>query len=827
MMNKLLKPVLQILILSAASVLACACGKNCGGQNSVTASASEKSETLNGDWKLSYAEQPYEAARTPDAFRSLKGVKTIPAKVPGAAQLDLQRAGIEPDAMIGDNVYKYRKYESHQWMFSRNFKSPALKEGQRAVLNFQGIDTLADVFVNGKLVGSPENMFIEHKFDITSLLNKNGKNTLDVIIRSAPVESKKYNPIFGGGSFERSEYLHIRKAPSGFGWDIHPRLVTSGLWRDVSLDIHNPVRIEDVYCYTSSVSGKDKTANVGVDIKIDAPYSQLDNLNVKVVFSKDGKIVKTEMLPVYTYLTRIHSRLKNIELWWPRGYGAQPLYDVTVQILDKNKKLLAEKSKKVGIRTVRLDFKELELPQGKGLKMAGGGNLSGDVEKGSVKGDFRFYVNDVPIFMKGTNWVPLDAYHSRDKQHVKGAVEMLADLNCNMIRCWGGNVYEDHEFFDLCDKYGILVWQDFAMGCSVYPQNSEFAKRIEQEVAAVVMKLRSHASVALWAGNNENDQAYSWRPVKMNTAHDRISRFTIPNTIYEYDWTRPYIPSSPYLSAITIAEPTKYAAPEVHLWGARGYYKMPFYNKALAPFVSEIGYHGCPNRGSIEKMMSKKCVYPWNKDGKWNREWQAKATMAFPNGKTETLRNSLMTKQAKILFGEVPTDLDDFILASQIMQAEAKKYFIEVWRSQKFDPKTGILWWNLRDGWPILSDAIVDYYGSKKLAYKYIKRVQKDVCVMITDNFDVVAVNDTGKPANVKVEVCDLSSGEKLFAGDCELAANSKKEVGKIGKPSGQGVMLIKYSVGGGAAEYNHYLYGEPPFKLKEYKKWLKKMDMQ
>lgn len=811
------KKFIEILTGLAALALLAACGEKESGK-------SEASASLDGNWTLSYAEQPEIAARTPSDFKKLRGLKTIPAKVPGTAQLDLQRAGVEPDAMIGDNVYKYRKYEAFEWMFSREFKSPKLANGDRAVLNMRGVDTLADVFVNGKLVGSPENMFIEHEFDITDFLKKGGVNKIEVIIRSPVIESKKYANIIGSGTAERTEYINIRKAPSSFGWDIHPRIITAGLWRSATLEIRNEVHIEDVNIYTIAADAKNSQVKFGLETKIDAPYSKFDSLFMRVEISKDGKKVFESKTPFITYVNKIGGTLRNAELWWPRGYGAQALYDVRVDVCDEKDSVLASKKMRTGFRTVRLEFAEVELPAGESFKYAGAGTAFGKTDLKKLKGEFKFYVNDVPIFMKGTNWVPLDAYHNRDKEHVKAAVDMLADLNCNMVRCWGGNVYEDHDFFDLCDKYGILVWQDFSLACCITPQNADFAKKMEQEVASVVRKLRSHPSIALWAGNNEIDQAYFWRkvsPKPINPSHDKISRQTIPNTIFEYDWTRPYLPSSPYLSEKAFANPEKYSAPEVHLWGARGYYKTPFYNASLAPFVSEIGYHGCPNRKSLEKMMTKKCVYPWNKKGEFNKEWQAKATMPFQNGKSCITRNNLMVNQAKLLYGECPKDLDDFILASQLVQAEAKKYFIELWRTKKFENKTGILWWNLRDGWPILSDAIVDYYGSKKLAYSFIKRVQTDVCVMVDDDFKLVAANDTLKAAKGHVKVIDADSKKTVFEGDFEVPANAKTDIARLPAQDGQGVLLIEYTVDG-KPQFNHYMYGRPPFKLADCKRWLK-----
>lgn len=224
----------------------------------------------------------------------------------------------------------------------------------------------------------------------------------------------------------------------------------------------------------------------------------------------------------------------------------------------------------------------------------------------------------------------------------------------------------------------------------------------------------------------------------------------IPEVLYEFDGTRPYLPSSPYYSeAVWEKGSLEQYLPENHLWGPRGYYKDKFYTTAPCTFVSEIGYHGCPNRSSLEKMMTAEGLYPWTEGRQWNDEWITKSTRRFVAWGPTMDRNNLMLNQVNILFGSVPDDLDEFVFASQSVQAEAMKYFVEMWRGRKFE-RTGIIWWNVRDGWPIVSDAVVDYYGSKKLAYYFLSNVQKNVCVFVNDPVDgaypLVAVNDTRHP---------------------------------------------------------------------------------
>ena len=403
-----------------------------------------------------------------------------------------------------------------------------------------------------------------------------------------------------------------------------------------------------------------------------------------------------------------------------------------------------------------------------------------------------------------------------------------------MIRVWGGGVYEPDAFFDWCDANGVLVWQDFMTGCSMFPFDPDYQRRTREEAIRVVLKFRNHPSLALWSGNNENDGAPRWRlggskAIHWDPTDDVTSRVTLPLVVKEFDVTRPYLPSSPYYSPDVVAG--KARPSEDHLWGARAYYKVGFYTNSPCWFASEMGYHGCPNRESLERMMTKDSVYPWtkvtgndpHKDYQWNREWQFKASDPWLSG-FGFRRNSLMTNQLKLMFGDVPTDLDDFILGSQIVQAEAMKTFVELFRSQKFTRKNGLIWWNVRDGWPQISDAVVDYYGGKKRAYYAIRNVQHDQLVMVRDDHKVFAVNDTLKPVEGKARIADRESGKVLLEKSYTVPKNAAVEIGSV-EWSGQGVLDIAYEQGGESHE-NWFLYGEPPFDLHEIARGIPQMDI-
>jgi beta-mannosidase len=412
---------------------------------------------------------------------------------------------------------------------------------------------------------------------------------------------------------------------------------------------------------------------------------------------------------------------------------------------------------------------------------------------------------------KGSNWVPLDAFHSRDTERYGEALALVSDIGCNILRCWGGNVYEDTEFYDYCDRHGIMIWQDFGMACHSYPRTDEFKKLLEEEVGKVVKKLRNHPSVILWSGDNEVDEMKF--SLGEDPSYNVITRNWLPEFIRRHDIDRPYLPSSPYLGkGVPRSEVS-----ESHQWGPRDYFKSDFYKKNTAHFISETGYHGCPAPESIKKFITADKVWPYEN----NDEWILHST--DQNG--DDGRVMLMEKQIRYLFGIKPDNLDDYAEASQISQAEAKKYFIERMRVGR-PYKTGVIWWNLLDGWPQLSDAIVDYYFVKKLAYTYIKRTQAPFSI-ISDEADsegmlsVYACNDSLDAPKGHYEIINAESGETVAEGDFECAVNGNVLLAKV--PAVQNRMYIfRWNTDRGDG-FNHYYCGNIPLDIEAYRSQAKK----
>src|SRR5271157_1137284 len=790
-----------------------------GGSAAATAPAAETAGTggslarraisLNGAWSLTYGpltEYPQKSpGTTPPA-----GWPTIAATVPGNVELDLIAAGKMEPLEKGNRVLQALKIEDHQWWYRRSFNPGQSEAGERAELVFEGLDCIATVWLNGTEVGRAANMLIAQRFDVTSALLPGQMNEL--VVRIDPAVMAGLAHPHSGWEYPQNghwEALYIRKAGHMYGWDIMPRMVSAGLWKAVSLEWLRPTRISSVYWHTKSADVKQGRATVTVAWEL-AGVADAGNHKLEVALRCDGETAALWRAAITAPCGQQELDVEHAAFWWPRGYGECPLYEATVTLLDHAGRVMDRRIERIGIRSIELDSTDLLTPDG--------------------KGSFGFTVNGVPVFIKGTDYSALDALHSRDHLYLDRTVRLLTELNCNMVRCWGGSVYPEDRFFDLCDEAGIMIWQDFNMACAIYPRDDDFLAALDQEARSVVARLRNHPSLGLWSGNNECDDAVDWatqngRPMS-DPNLDLSTRKTIPAVLMELDPHRPYLPSSPYHSPAVFAAGNKTdSMPEVHLWGPRGYFKAPFYTSSPGRFASEIGYHGCPSRASLERMMDPEAVHPWVKGHEWNEQWLTKSCRSSPEDKTTVGRNDLMINQVKAFFGECPEDLDEFILASQITQAEAMKFFVELFRQQK-GVKQGILWWNIRDGWPILSDAVVDYYFEKKLAFHYLQRVQRDVqaicCEEAQGKHAIVVVNDTLKPARGRLEILRAGNSAKLFEAPFDVEANGKATLGSLPHPASNEMWQMKWTTEGIGAHTSHYLAFTPTVSFEQYEEWMK-----
>ncbi len=748
---------------------------------------------LDGAWTLSYA--PERAGKPDEYVPGLeKDWARVPAAVPGNMELDLMRAGIAPDPFYGVNLYAYEKYEYYQWLYARDIRVPADFPGDRVVLRFEGIDTVADIYLDDQAVGQARNMFIEHEFDVTGLVRRGETQRLKVHIHSAMNEARnrKYT-VAMRGTAHRNEICWLRKAPHAFGWDIAPRLLSAGLWRSASLVAQNNTRLTETYYATPKIEDGGIWLQYAYRFVTDA--DTLQGFRVRITGTCGNSSFAHE-LPAHFVSANHALFIPNPRLWWPRGYGDQPLYEVRMQLI-RDGAVVDERAERLGLRTFR---------------------LARSFERGNQ--EFRMYANDMPIFVKGTNWVPLDALHSRDGERLSRAHALCVESGVNMIRCWGGNVYEQSAFFDRCDETGILVWQDFAMGNTNYPQTDAFVPALEQEMESFIQRVRNHPCLAVWSSDNEVDlKNMGYMYPHYDSRVNRVAHETLRRIVQAHDPYRFYLCSSPEIPEGFHTDDV----PEQHTWGARAWFKDDFYKNSSAHFIGEAGYHGCPAPESIRKFIPPDMLWPFDNDA-----WAAHSTEDIRIEPVLNGRNRLMADQVKLLFGEMPADLDRFAALSQISQAEAMKFFVERTRALKWR-RTGIIWWNMIDCWPQISDSVVDYYFVKKRAFHYLKRAQLPVLVFFGEishwTHDVLLSNDTRESARISYSVEEADTGETVLRGEAEAPAGENIRLGQltvIGSAQRLYVMRWRHD---GRAFFNHYITGYPPYKAEDMLRWAEIID--
>lgn len=724
--------------------------------------------------------------------KDLEGRDKFPCIVPGNIETTVaEKEGIT-DLYFGTNVLALCKYELCDFWYEIVFEN----DEEFDFITFDGVDVLAEYFLGGKNIGSSDNMFIPHSFDVSDCLKK-GENTLFVHIKN-PISFASEKE-YGAGLWSISDYnyesVYVRKAPHEYGWDICPRAMLGGIFKDVFLEKRRSAEIESVYFHTLSIDHLGAHVKVIYDLKLSPALYGKTRIVIKgehgnKSFSLDKTVVFKHGVIDFCIP---HS---NLVLWNPVGYGNPYLYDVNVELRCETGDLLAESKLKVGVRTLTLDF-----------------------DKSGNRKEFLFKANGIPVMVKGTNWVPLDALHSNDKNRLYPALKLLKQTGCNMVRCWGGNLYESEEFFDFCDENGIMVWQDFSMACSVYPNDEEFVKNLKKEISTVVRRIRTHPSLCCYCGDNENDLGMFFNGI--NVTDYGISRRVIPETLFDVDPFRPYLPSSPYFTEKILSSREENDLAENHLWGPRNYFKSKFYLENKNVFISEIGYHGCPSETSIRKFISEEFVcsrendewmlHQTSPDGKWSEDWNRIKLMAF---------------QVRELFGEIPEDTAEFPLLSQISQAEAIKFFIEFTRVNKWR-KTGIIWWNLIDCWPQFSDAVVDYYYEKKLAFHYIVNSQKPLCLIIAEangwTSNVVLANDGGRNFSGEYRIIDGLTESTIGAGKFVSRANENAVLCEVDVSKNiEKYFILLAETDEGEVFVNHYVNIGGALNKENYRKFLK-----
>ncbi len=742
-------------------------------------------------WQLAHFHQ--EDLASADVLSGRARLDWIDAEVPGNVVLDLYRHGLVDDPFMGQNPEKIRPLETHEWWYRTEFTADLPTAGGRQNLYFEGIDTFSEIYLDGKLIATTDNMLIPHRIALPEPLQPGTRHTLHVRIKSDlfEVADRDFEGAVELVANEPSR-IWIRKAGHAHGWNIFPRLLSAGLWGPVQLEFEPDYHIDDVFVFTKKF-GRD-VSRIMARVFLKTPKVYRTDLSVRIRVLDQGDPVYTETYRMQFPLVVFSFPLENPKLWWPRPYGDPNMYQAEVELLAGDE-VLDSWSGRFGVRSVEI-IQEHD-----------------PVEEHQT---FYFQINGVPVSAYGTNHVPLDNFPALSAKREKEFFRLLDESNSNMIRVWGGGIYESSDFYAACDEMGVMVWHDFMYACALYPQAEEFLELVRRETAAVVRRLRNHPSIVLWCGDNEIEThlTHYFSP-HQEGGNRAIANQILPEYLTRYDGTRPYWPSSPY-TPIPGEPAHSVKAGDTHIWCHGLYYKAPIYSQDLSPFISEIGHLALNNRDSLARFIPEEVLWPYDRIiwGYRCGSLSDPSSYCYPDGRL--IQNEMNVRN---MFGAVPDNLDDFIIASQIVQAEAYKTWIERARRRKFSCG-GILWWNLLDGCPQVSDAVVDYYYQKKLAFDVIRRVQEDILIClesIEGSLCLFVVSEKLSDCDVNYEV--TLDGGVVRSGRIHVPANSSILAETIpADPAKAAFYLLRAQVNG-SVYTNHYLAGAPLFDLE----WLKR----
>jgi len=673
--------------------------------------------------------------------------KILNAIVPGTVYTDLLREGEMEDPFFKDNEDKALKLMDYDYEYLCSFDMPSeAKNHEYAFLHFDGLDTLADVTLNGTLLGSVNNMHRTWEFDVKNLLEE--KNELKVLFHSPTkfIEKAYEEAPTKGTDDAMPGFVHLRKAHCMFGWDWGAHLPDAGIFRPVSLICFDKARLETV----DVRQRHEKDTEVFLEIKpsvTDAANAGALTADVEII-APDGKTtlvsgIGTENMDIYSgnrffetkrdiELAKDYSQIKieDPKLWWPNGYGSQPLYTVKVSLKDENDNLLDTWERKIGLRTCELS-----------------------TEKDEWGNEFCFVINGKKIFSMGADYIPEDHLLGRVNPDVtRKLIKKAVFANHNSIRVWGGGYYPDDWFFDICDEYGILVWQDFMFACGVYDLTPEFEKNIKAEFVDNIIRLRHHASLGLMCGNNEMEMFVNYRVWVSKPSEVRdytiMYEYILPNMMKEYAPYVTYWPASPS-SGGCFDNPNDENRGDVHYWEV-WHENKPFseYRKYYFRFLSEFGFQSFPAEKTIDAITddpADKNIFSYIME-KHQRNGAA-------NGKI------LNYMQQTYLY---PTDFSTVIYASQMLQADAIRYGVEHFRRNR-GRCMGAVVWQLNDCWPVASWSSIDYCGRLKALHYAEKRFFAPIMVSCQEEGEMTSDRQLNwLPREIKQEAVFNVSNETL-----------------------------------------------------------------
>lgn len=670
------------------------------------------------------------------------------ATVPGTIHTDLLNNGMIRDPFYRLNEKDQQWIDKKDWEYKTTFRlDDEMLQKKHLEMVFHGLDTYADVFLNGQEILSTDNMFRTWKTDVKPLL-KPGENTLRVLLKSSvniglekldelgfqlPADNDQSE---NGGLGDKKVSIFTRKAGYHFGWDWGPRLVTSGIWRDIEINGWNEAKIESIQINQLSLS--DKAADLEARMEITADQAQDVELDIE---NKDVDVLEQMIqLKPGTHIYTVTFTIENPQRWWPNGLGEQKLYPLEFE-LESGETTLDEQQVNYGIREIDLIRKPDEDGNGE---------------------SFYFEVNGRPVFAKGANYIPNDIFLPRvSAEKYEHIIKSAAEAHMNMLRVWGGGIYENDLFYDLCDRYGIMVWQDFMFACAMYPGDDAFLENVRHEAIDNVKRLRNHPSLALWCGNNEIEAA--WGPYDENRgwgwkqrhtpeerteiwqAYDTLFHHILPEVIAQYDSKTPYWHSSPSAGMGKLAGYDTRSG-DMHYWGVwHGQHPFSDFKKYRARFMSEYGFQSFPEFASVKK-------YTLPED--WDIESEVMAS--HQRSGIGNLRIRQYMEDHYI----VPDDFEQLLYVGQLLQAKGIRTAIQAHRSD-MPYCMGSLYWQLNDVWPVASWSSIDYYGKWKALHYAVKEAYKNTVVFIDrkdEKIGFTIVSDLAKKSTgmLKMKLMDF-----------------------------------------------------------------------
>ncbi len=686
-------------------------------------------------------------------FRQVGWETWLPAQVPGTVHTDLF-----VNQKIGDPFYRTNERDQQwidkvDWEYCTTFDlGEQLMKKENIRLIFDGLDTYADVYLNGTKILAADNMFRQWQVDCRPLLKRTGNN-LNIYFHSpVKIDLPKLEALGyqlpavndqseNGGLGDKKISVFARKAGYHYGWDWGPRFVTSGIWRPVHLLGWDKARINDIQIIQKRVD-QDR-AELSAVLEIESTADRTAMVSIQLNERPDVRAQRSVRLAQGMNRVPLDFQIDRPQLWWCNGLGEPHLYHLTAQ-LRIGKSLCDERLLSFGVRTLQV----IQQPDQWGKS-------------------FYFELNGVPVFAKGANYIPNDNFLPRvTDERYEQMVKAAGDANMNMLRVWGGGIYENDIFYDLCDQYGIMVWQDFMFACSMYPGDEAFLASVKAEAIDNVKRLRNHPCLALWCGNNEIDAAWShdtpggwgWKErfseqlrTKLWNDYEAIFHQLLPKVIAEYDPKTFYWPSSPLADWNQRASYNSTSG-DVHYWGV-WHGREPFENfkTRIGRFMSEYGFQSFPEFKTI-----KSYAIP--------ADWDINSEVMMAHQRSGIGNQRI--KEYMDMYYRNPKDFASLLYVGQVLQAEGIRSAIEAHRrSMPFC--MGSLYWQLNDCWPVASWSSIDYFGRWKALHYFVRKAYQEILIVPTiehEKFQVWVVSDRLQPfdAQLMFEIVNFE-GERLW----------------------------------------------------------------